>query len=53
MPKLNMKIVKVGQFTSRVTPIATTSLNIKSTIGVRIVKSGPIFFSLNPFIRKP
>ena len=48
MPKLNMKIVNVGQFTSRVTPIAMTSLNIKSIIGVRIVKSGPIFFSLNP-----
>jgi len=53
MPKLKKKIVKFGQFTSRVTEIATISLNIKSTIGVRIVKSGPICFSLNPSISTP
>ena len=53
MPKLNIKIVNVGQFTSQVTPIAIISFKSISIIGVRVVKSGPIFFSLIPRIRTP
>ncbi len=42
IPKLNINIVKVGQFTRSVTPIAMNILYEKSKIGVRIVKKGPL-----------
>ena len=46
--KLNTKMVNTGQFISRVTLTAISSLSRRSIIGVITVKSAPSRFRFNP-----